>query len=64
MVNGQPEMKVIEGLTNLRADAVVIGTHDRSVLSRYDLSVYQLGDHMFNSCLGMFHVSNCLINFF
>jgi len=44
VVNGQPEMKVIEGLTNLRADAVVIGTHDRSVLSRTMLS--SLTDHL------------------
>lgn len=44
VVNGQPEMKVIEGLTNLRADAVVIGTHDRSVLSRTMLC--SLTDHL------------------
>ena len=37
MVSGQPEVKVIEGLTNLHADAVIIGTHDRSSISRCGL---------------------------
>lgn len=35
VVTGQAETKVIEGLTNLHADAVIIGTHDRNTLSRY-----------------------------
>ncbi|KAG0627142.1 hypothetical protein M758_2G176800 [Ceratodon purpureus] len=38
VVSGQPEVKVIEGLTNLQADAVIIGTHDRGSLSRTLLS--------------------------
>lgn len=39
VVTGQAETKVIEGLTNLHADAVIIGTHDRNTLSRY-ASIY------------------------
>jgi len=38
VVTGQPEFKVVEGLINLQADAVIIGTHDRSALSRTLLS--------------------------
>lgn len=34
VVTGQTEAKVIEGLNNLHADAVIIGTHDRGTLSR------------------------------
>lgn len=41
VVTGQAETKVIEGLTNLHADAVIIGTHDRNTLSRY-ASIYSL----------------------
>lgn len=40
VVSGQPEVKVIEGLTNLHADAVIIGTHDRGSLSRYSLGFH------------------------
>lgn len=42
VVSGQPEVKVIEGLVNLQADAVIIGTHDRSALSRYGFGIHIL----------------------
>lgn len=44
VVTGQPELKVIEGLTKLGADAVIIGTHDRSAVSRTLLS--SITDHL------------------
>jgi len=34
VVTGQTEVKVCEGLTNLHADAVIIGTRDRGTLAR------------------------------
>jgi hypothetical protein len=35
VVTGQTEVKVSEGLKNLHADAVIIGTRDRGILARY-----------------------------
>ncbi|CAM6120480.1 unnamed protein product [Calypogeia fissa] len=44
VVSGQTQEKVIEGLTALRADAVVVGTHDRSAVSRTFLG--SVSDHL------------------
>ncbi|CAM6101158.1 unnamed protein product [Calypogeia fissa] len=44
VVTGQTQEKVIEGLTALRADAVVVGTHDRSAVSRTFLG--SVSDHL------------------
>lgn len=44
VVSGDTQLKVIEGLNALRADAVVVGTHDKSVVSRTFLG--SVSDHL------------------
>lgn len=49
VVSGETQAKVIEGLTALEADAVVVGSHDRSAVSRWDILLKSICTEPFTS---------------
>lgn len=45
VVTGETESKVCEGLSALNADAVIVGTHEKGAIARWEYSSGKLKDN-------------------
>jgi hypothetical protein len=60
VVTGQTEVKVCEGLQNLHADAVIIGTRDRGTLARYKCYPVMLQSNIVSDCMQRMEMTNII----